>query len=152
MNDIVTADVVSAEFKGSVANWPNEHIQCTNIVHSTENPRGIPNLNSQETKGESMGIHQHSVSVYKRILHRAVPRLTYLHTKFQKCFSYTSKESMERPTQSTWKVETHWYVKQRVTKHLHVVVQGCNQKSGEGGAVVLFDIARIRKGVLEPLV
>ena len=26
-----------------------------------------------------------------------------------------------------------------------------SQKSGEGGAALLFDIARIRKGVLEPL-
>ena len=31
-------------------------------------------------------------------------------------------------------------------------MQGRSQKSGEGGAAVLFDIARIRKGVLEPLV
>ena len=30
--------------------------------------------------------------------------------------------------------------------------QGRSQKSGEGGAAVLFDIARIRKRVLEPLV
>ena len=31
-------------------------------------------------------------------------------------------------------------------------MQGCSQKSEEGGAAVLFDIARIRKRVLEPLV
>ena len=33
-----------------------------------------------------------------------------------------------------------------------VKVQGRSQKSGEGGAAVLFDIARIRKGVLEPII
>ena len=33
-----------------------------------------------------------------------------------------------------------------------MTMQERSQKSREGGAAVLFDIARIRKGVLEPLV
>ena len=39
-----------------------------------------------------------------------------------------------------------------IIEYISSLVKGHSQKSGEGGAAVLFDIARIRKEVLEPLV
>ena len=61
---------------------------------------------------------------------------------------------------SIWRFHLKYSANQAELAYINLVIyiqvhQGRSQKSGEGGAAVLFDIvhvARIRKGVLEPLV